>query len=138
MALVDDWRYHAEVMIWVPDDPRGPRAARPHQLYEPGVPPDGARAAGERVPEARGGTAAAFGFVLALAALAGLWFDRAVVHSGAEAAIAAAAVAAAGIAASAFGLRAARADGRSARGAMACIGLSVAVLVLALAPLVRT
>ncbi len=98
MAPVDEWRYHAEVMIGVPDDPRGPRAARPHQLYEPGVPPDGAQAAGERAPEARGGTAAA----------------------------------------SVFGLRAARAGGTSARGAMACIILSVAVLVLALALLVRT
>lgn len=61
------------------------------------MPPDGAQAAGERAPEARGGTAAA----------------------------------------SAFGLRAARAGGTNARGAMAWIVLSVAVLALALTLLVR-
>lgn len=85
---------------------------------------------------ARGGTPAAFGFVLALVALAGLWLDRAVVHSGAEAAAVAAAVAGMGVVLSVAGWRAARASGASGRGALVCAFLGALVLAGAVAVLV--
>jgi hypothetical protein len=86
-------------------------------------------------PAAAGGTPAAAGLVLALVALAGLWLDRAVVHSGVEAAVLAAAVAGVGLAFALLGWRTARASGARVRGPLAtatfvafALGLAVAQL----------
>jgi hypothetical protein len=87
-------------------------------------------------PVATGGTPSAAGLLLALVAMAGLWLDRAVVHSGVEAAVLAAAVAGGGLALAVLGWRAGRARGARGGGALAAAGLAAFALALAVIQLV--
>lgn len=79
-----------------PQDPRGPRLARPHETLTPRRTRDDGSAGGACV--GGGGVPAAAGLVVGLLALAILWLDWAYFHTGTEAAAVATAAAVAAVA----------------------------------------